>query len=110
MIGFYINYNKSWCLNVLFIYYIYKSYLQNEEYYICIYAQRDCDVILFHHEGGVDIGNVDEKVLINLDYVLNNRVWKGFLRIQDFTQKWCKIDDLTAHGKRDSPKLSTGYM
>ena len=29
---------------------------------MCIYAQRDCDTILFHHEGGVDIGDVDSKV------------------------------------------------
>ena len=37
--------------------------LQSDEYYICIYSQRDEDVILFHHEGGVDIGDVDAKVL-----------------------------------------------
>ena len=29
---------------------------------MCIYAQRDCDTILFHHEGGVEIGDVDSKV------------------------------------------------
>jgi succinyl-CoA synthetase beta subunit len=29
---------------------------------VCIYAQRNCDTILFHHEGGVDIGDVDSKV------------------------------------------------
>lgn len=34
---------------------------QNEEYYLCIYAQRNADVILFHHEGGVDVGDVDSK-------------------------------------------------
>ena len=29
---------------------------------MCIYAQRKCDTILFHHEGGVEIGDVDSKV------------------------------------------------
>ena len=33
---------------------------------MCIYAQRDCDTILFHHEGGVDIGDVDSKVSISI--------------------------------------------
>ena len=33
-----------------------------DEVYICIYCQRSCDVVLFHHEGGVDIGDVDAKV------------------------------------------------
>jgi hypothetical protein len=31
---------------------------------VCIYAQRNADTILFHHEGGVDIGDVDAKVLL----------------------------------------------
>ena len=35
---------------------------QNEEFYICIYSERHGDTILFHHEGGVDIGDVDAKV------------------------------------------------
>ena len=34
---------------------------QEEEAYVCIYSQRDKDIILFHHEGGVDIGDVDSK-------------------------------------------------
>ena len=32
------------------------------EHYIAIYSERADDVILFHHEGGVDIGDVDAKV------------------------------------------------
>ncbi len=36
---------------------------QEEEAYVCIYSTRDKDVILFHHEGGVDIGDVDSKAL-----------------------------------------------
>ncbi|CAF1086496.1 unnamed protein product [Didymodactylos carnosus] len=34
-----------------------------DEMYICIYSDRAGEVILFHHQGGVDIGNVDEKAL-----------------------------------------------
>ncbi|CAI9728171.1 ATP-citrate synthase isoform X2 [Octopus vulgaris] len=37
------------------------SHNQAEEYYVCIYSQRYENVILFHHEGGVDIGDVDAK-------------------------------------------------
>lgn len=40
----------------------FKLFIQDEEMYICIYTQRDEDVILFHHEGGIDIGDVDAKV------------------------------------------------
>lgn len=42
--------------------------LQEEEYYICIYASRNCDTILFTHEGGVDVGDVDAKVCCTHDY------------------------------------------
>ncbi|KAI3380111.1 hypothetical protein SNEBB_004724 [Seison nebaliae] len=34
---------------------------QNEEMYICIMTGRENDVILFHNEGGIDIGDVDGK-------------------------------------------------
>jgi len=34
---------------------------QDEEAYVCIYSHREGDTILFHHEGGVDIGDVDAK-------------------------------------------------
>jgi ATP citrate (pro-S)-lyase len=33
------------------------------EYYVCINSAREGDTILFTHEGGVDIGDVDEKAL-----------------------------------------------
>ncbi|XP_065840261.1 ATP-citrate synthase-like [Oscarella lobularis] len=36
---------------------------QDDEYYVCIFSTRDGDRLLFHHEGGVDIGNVEEKAL-----------------------------------------------
>lgn len=30
---------------------------------MCVYATREGDHVLFHHEGGVDIGDVDSKAL-----------------------------------------------
>lgn len=38
-------------------------YRQDEEAYVCIYSHRTADTILFHHQGGVDIGDVDAKAL-----------------------------------------------
>ncbi|CAH8558011.1 unnamed protein product [Schistosoma turkestanicum] len=35
--------------------------LKQEEYYLCMYTQRNSNVILFHHVGGVDVGEVDSK-------------------------------------------------
>lgn len=43
---------------------------ENEEAYVCIYSHRHGDTILFHHQGGVDIGDVDAKALrleVNID-------------------------------------------
>ncbi|XP_071811509.1 ATP-citrate synthase-like isoform X1 [Apostichopus japonicus] len=34
-----------------------------EEVYVCIYCERANDVILFHHQGGVDVGDVDAKAV-----------------------------------------------
>ncbi|CAE8600624.1 unnamed protein product [Polarella glacialis] len=34
---------------------------QEQEHYICILSHRYCDEILFYHEGGVDVGDVDSK-------------------------------------------------
>lgn len=39
----------------------YQLLLQEEEFYICIYGTRSGNCILFHHEGGVDVGDVDAK-------------------------------------------------
>lgn len=36
---------------------------KDEEAYVCIYSHRNADTILFHHQGGVDIGDVDAKAL-----------------------------------------------
>uniref|UniRef100_A0A6B2E9C1 ATP-citrate synthase n=1 Tax=Phlebotomus kandelakii TaxID=1109342 RepID=A0A6B2E9C1_9DIPT len=35
----------------------------DQEAYVCIYSHRSADTILFHHQGGVDIGDVDAKAL-----------------------------------------------
>lgn len=46
------------------------SIIQEEEFYVCIYATREGDYVLFHHEGGVDVGDVDakaKKLLIGVD-------------------------------------------
>lgn len=37
--------------------------MQDEEAYVCIYSHRNADTILFYHQGGVDIGDVDAKAL-----------------------------------------------
>lgn len=45
-----------------------------EEFYVCIYATREGDYVLFHHEGGVDVGDVDakaQKLLVGVDEKLN---------------------------------------
>jgi len=36
----------------------------NTEYYVCITSAREGDSILFTHEGGVDVGDVDAKALV----------------------------------------------
>lgn len=33
-----------------------------QEHYASLYSHRSADVIMFHHEGGVDVGDVDAKV------------------------------------------------
>uniref|UniRef100_A0AAQ4QE34 ATP-citrate synthase n=1 Tax=Gasterosteus aculeatus aculeatus TaxID=481459 RepID=A0AAQ4QE34_GASAC len=43
---------------------------QEEEFYLCVYAAREGDYVLFHHEGGVDVGDVDakaQKLLVAVD-------------------------------------------
>ncbi|XP_067088884.1 ATP-citrate synthase isoform X1 [Osmerus mordax] len=46
------------------------AHKQEEEFYVCIYATREGDYVLFHHEGGVDVGDVDakaQKLLVGVD-------------------------------------------
>jgi len=35
----------------------------SEELYVAIYSNMDQDIILFFEQGGVEIGDVDEKVV-----------------------------------------------
>ncbi|MFT7797582.1 ATP-citrate synthase-like [Arapaima gigas] len=52
---------------------------QKEEFYVCIYAAREGDYVLFHHEGGVDVGDVDakaQKFLVRVDEKLSEEVVK----------------------------------
>ncbi|KAF8221585.1 ATP-citrate synthase [Tricholoma matsutake] len=42
----------------------FQPHPSNTEYYVCINSQREGDSILFTHEGGVDIGDVDAKALV----------------------------------------------
>ncbi|XP_062840018.1 ATP-citrate synthase isoform X4 [Anolis carolinensis] len=47
---------------------------QAEEFYVCIYAAREGDYVLFYHEGGVDVGDVDakaQKLLVRVDEKLH---------------------------------------
>lgn len=48
----------------------------NEEVYVCIYSHRHADTILFHHEGGVDIGDVDAKA-VKLDIPVGEGTSEG---------------------------------
>lgn len=50
------------------------SVVQEEEFYVCVYAAREGDYVLFYHEGGVDVGDVDakaQKLLVAVDEKLN---------------------------------------
>uniref|UniRef100_A0A671R9U7 ATP-citrate synthase n=1 Tax=Sinocyclocheilus anshuiensis TaxID=1608454 RepID=A0A671R9U7_9TELE len=45
-------------------------HLQEEEFYVCVYTSREGSHVLFHHEGGVDVGDVDKKaqrLLVGID-------------------------------------------
>lgn len=41
--------------------------------YVCIYSHRSADTVLFYHQGGVDIGDVDAKAL-KLDVPVNGQL------------------------------------
>jgi len=47
---------------------------QSDEYYVCMQSVREGTEILFYHEGGVDVGDVDskaERMLIEVDDIAN---------------------------------------
>lgn len=69
---------------------------QAEEFYVCIYAAREGDYVLFHHEGGVDVGDVDakaKKLLVGVDKKLNPEDIKKHLLV---------------HAPEDKKELSEG--
>lgn len=45
------------------MYHLFLFLFQEQEFYVCIYAMREGDYVLFHHEGGMDVGDVDSKAL-----------------------------------------------
>ena len=49
------------------------AHKQEEEAYVCIYSVREMDIVLFHHEGGVDIGDVDAKAA-RLDVLVEDKM------------------------------------
>uniref|UniRef100_A0A673KMA4 ATP-citrate synthase n=2 Tax=Sinocyclocheilus rhinocerous TaxID=307959 RepID=A0A673KMA4_9TELE len=52
-------------------------HLQEEEFYVCVYTSREGSHVLFHHEGGVDVGDVDTKaqrLLVGIDEKLTENM------------------------------------
>uniref|UniRef100_A0AAV2KDN7 BACK domain-containing protein n=1 Tax=Knipowitschia caucasica TaxID=637954 RepID=A0AAV2KDN7_KNICA len=63
---------------------------EEEEFYVCIYATREGDYVLFHHEGGVDVGDVDakaKKLLIGVDEKISEESVKKALLTQASNDK-----------------------
>lgn len=52
-----------------------------EEAYVCIYSHRNADTILFYHQGGVDVGDVDAKAL-KLDVPIDRTVTEEQIKKQ----------------------------
>lgn len=52
---------------------IWLAFFQNEEFYVCVYSHRYGDTLLFHHEGGVDIGDVDAKA-VKMEIAVDNEL------------------------------------
>lgn len=78
-----------------------------EEFYVCIYATRQGDYVLFHHEGGVDVGDVDtkaQKLLVGVDEKLNPEDIKKHLLVhapkdkKELSERVCRD---VAGGKRE---------
>ena len=45
---------------------------------MCIYSHRHGDTILFHHEGGVDIGDVESKVIYEWKHSMPGQLVSGW--------------------------------
>uniref|UniRef100_A0A8C5C0D4 ATP-citrate synthase n=1 Tax=Gadus morhua TaxID=8049 RepID=A0A8C5C0D4_GADMO len=65
------------------------AHKQEEEFYVCIYASREGDYVLFHHEGGVDVGDVDakaQKLLVGVDEKITEEAVQKQLLTHCFTR------------------------
>ncbi|XP_075767675.1 ATP-citrate synthase isoform X1 [Pelodiscus sinensis] len=63
---------------------------QEEEFYMCIYAAREGDYVLFHHQGGMDVGDVDakaQKLLVRVDEKLTASDVKKHLLVHVLEEK-----------------------
>lgn len=50
---------------------------QTDEAYVCIHSHRNGDTIMFYHEGGVDVGDVDAKAS-KLDIAVDEQIGEDF--------------------------------
>jgi len=56
------------CVKGVLEYFLIEPFVPHQptdEYYLAIRSGREGDEILFHHEGGVDVGDVDSKALVS---------------------------------------------
>lgn len=57
---------------------------------MCIYAAREGDYVLFHHQGGMDVGDVDakaQKLMVRVDEKLNETDVKKHLLVHAPSEK-----------------------
>lgn len=86
-----------------------------EEFYVCIYATREGDYVLFHHEGGVDVGDVDakaQKLLVGVDEKLNTEDIKRHLLVhapEDKKELSSERDDVGTTRDEKTNALGSGY-
>ncbi|TRY94159.1 hypothetical protein DNTS_021009 [Danionella cerebrum] len=60
------------------------AHSQEEEFYVCVYTSREGCHILFYHEGGVEVGDVDSKaqrLTVGIDEKLTEEMVTGQLLI-----------------------------
>ncbi|KAL0058396.1 ATP citrate lyase subunit 1 [Marasmius tenuissimus] len=70
----------------------------NTEYYVCVNSSREFDTILFTHEGGVDVGDVDAKALkLNIPVTTSSKT-------QTFPSKQEIKDTLLTHVDSEEKK------
>ncbi|KAK7805640.1 hypothetical protein U0070_009789 [Myodes glareolus] len=89
---------------------------QAEEFYVCIYATREGDYVLFHHEGGVDVGDVDakaQKLLVGVDEKLNTEDIKRHLLVhapEDKKELSSERDDVGTTRNEKTNALGSGVL